>query len=63
LRNIRISRLGMVLSCESRCVRGVGRGKGTPNGVVEDGCTLTKIVPELPRDARNIQTGSVEATD
>jgi hypothetical protein len=39
LRSIRISRFGLVLSCES----GVGRGKGTPNSVVENGCTLTKI--------------------
>ncbi len=44
LRSIRISRLGMILSCQSRGPKGVGRGNGTPNSVVEDGCTLPKIL-------------------
>ncbi len=43
LRSIRVSRLGVVLSGGARRPGGVGRGKGIPNSVVEDGCTLTKI--------------------
>jgi hypothetical protein len=45
LRSFRVSSsVGTILSCETRRKWTVGRRKGAPNSVVENGCSLTKIM-------------------